>query len=223
MSSSTFVIFGSGPGIGTSVASIFAEKHFDRVVLCARNAESLEKARKDVEAAAIKVMRYIRVSTIQTDLTDLASLRQAFKEIERLGPLGCVYHNAARIRFSEPLTTPVAEIEEDFKVSLRRHINHRSSTDSLVDSQSRPLRNSSMGHPSPQIRRPPNTIVLRHQQPSTGGANRADHLALHVESQSAEHDDVSQSSLWQGDSLWRYQSLRCGRAGEREVESDVHR
>lgn len=56
-----------------------------------------------------------------TDLSDLESLRKSFKEIEKLGPLGLVYHNAARINPMEPLTTSVEEIEEDFKVTFELH------------------------------------------------------------------------------------------------------
>ncbi|KAK4500219.1 hypothetical protein PRZ48_008406 [Zasmidium cellare] len=55
------------------------------------------------------------VFTFQTDLSNLDTLRSTLKEIEQVGPLGLVYHNAARIRRTEALTTPPEEIEDDFR------------------------------------------------------------------------------------------------------------
>ena len=47
-------------------------------------------------------------------------------QVEKLGPLGLVYHNAARINPTEVLATSVEEIEEDFRVSsLRVHESTR--------------------------------------------------------------------------------------------------
>lgn len=118
MSTATLVVFGSGPGIGISIAKLFAQKHFDHIALCARSADRLASEKAEVEDAAKKVGRTVQVSTHPTDLSNLASLTQSLKEIEKLGPLGVVYHNAARINPSEPLSAPVEEIEEDFKVSV---------------------------------------------------------------------------------------------------------
>lgn len=115
MASATLVVFGSGPGIGISVAKLFAQKHFDRIALCARSAERLASEKAEVEDAAKKVGRTVQVHTYPTDLSNLDSLSRTLKEIDKLGPLGCVYHNAARINPSEPLAAPVEEIEEDFK------------------------------------------------------------------------------------------------------------
>lgn len=116
MANATLVVFGSGPGIGSAVAKLFAQRHFERIALCARSAEHLASEKIEVQDAAKKVGRNAQVSTFPTDLSDFESLRKTLKEIEKLGPLGCVYHNAARINPTEALTTSVEEIEEDFKV-----------------------------------------------------------------------------------------------------------
>ena len=121
-----FLIGYTRPGIGLSVAKAFARKHFDKVAICARNAERLASEKSEIEDTAKQAGRSIEVSTFPTDLSDIASLRKTLKEIEELGPIGSVYHNAARINPTEPLTTPVKEIEEDFKVftNFLEHSTH---------------------------------------------------------------------------------------------------
>ena len=107
------VVLGSGPGIGVSTAKLFAQKHFSKIALVSRNAERLDKERTEVVQAA---GRTVEVDTFATDLGDLSQLRQTLSKIEKLGPIGCVFFNAARIRPSEILATTVEEIEEDFRV-----------------------------------------------------------------------------------------------------------
>lgn len=109
------VVLGSGPGIGVSTAKLFAQKHFSKIALVSRNVERLEKERTEVVQAAD---RDVDVDTFATDIGDLAQLRQTLGKIEKLGPIGCVFFNAARIRPSEILATSVEEIEEDFRVGL---------------------------------------------------------------------------------------------------------
>ena len=126
MTNATLVVFGSGPGIGIAVAKLFAQKHFERIALCARNAGRLASEKTEVEEAAKKAGRQVQVSTHSTDLSNLNSLRKTLDEVEKLGPLGLVYHNAARINPTEASTTSVEEIEEDFRVSsLRVHESDR--------------------------------------------------------------------------------------------------
>lgn len=100
------------------MAKLFAQKHFDNIAICARNAERLASEKAEVEDAAKQAGRSVQVSTFTTDMSNLDSLRKSLQEIEKLGPIGCVHHNAARIKPTEPLTTSVEEIEEDFKVRL---------------------------------------------------------------------------------------------------------
>jgi hypothetical protein len=57
------------------------------------------------------------------DLSDRQNLQSTLEKIQALGPVGCVYHNAARVKPSEALTTSPDELEEDFRVS-----SHRKST-----------------------------------------------------------------------------------------------
>ena len=109
------MVLGSGPGIGVSTAKVFAAQHFKTIVLISRSAERLAS---DKEAVVKAAGRDVSVVTFATDLTDLNQLRETFKKIETLGPLGTVFYNAARIQPSEILTTDVAEIEEDFRVSF---------------------------------------------------------------------------------------------------------
>ena len=107
----------SSPGIGISVAKVFAQKHFDRIAICARNAERLAAEKRDVEAAAKDVGRSVEVFTFQTDISNVDSLRKTLAKVEKLGPLGMVYHNAAKVKFGDPLAETVEEVEDDFKVS----------------------------------------------------------------------------------------------------------
>ncbi|KXT03266.1 hypothetical protein AC578_4755 [Pseudocercospora eumusae] len=111
------VVLGSGPGIGISTAKLFAQKHFSKIALVSRNGERLEKERTEVVQAATEVDTDVQVYTFPTDLGDLTQLRQTLSKIGELGPIGCVFFNAARIRPSEILATSVEEIEEDFRLT----------------------------------------------------------------------------------------------------------
>ncbi|KAF7196670.1 17-beta-hydroxysteroid dehydrogenase 13 [Pseudocercospora fuligena] len=111
------VVLGSGPGIGVSTAKLFAQKYFSKIALVSRNAERLDKERTEVVQAAAESGRTVEVDTFVTDLGDLTQLRQTLSKIEKLGPIGCVFFNAARIRPSEILSTSVEEIEEDFRLT----------------------------------------------------------------------------------------------------------
>lgn len=108
------LITGSGPGIGLSTAKAFARKnscHFGTIVLVSRNAERLAKEKAEVEQEG-----HAQVVTYSTDLANFEHLKATLKEVEKLGPLGCIFFNAATVRMSEVLTTGVGEIEEDFRV-----------------------------------------------------------------------------------------------------------
>ncbi|EME41083.1 hypothetical protein DOTSEDRAFT_27664 [Dothistroma septosporum NZE10] len=64
-----------------------------------------------------KAGRAVDVHTLATNIGDVDQLRGTLAEVEPLGPLGCVFYNAAGIQPSEVLTTPVEEIEEDFETT----------------------------------------------------------------------------------------------------------
>jgi NAD(P)-dependent dehydrogenase (short-subunit alcohol dehydrogenase family) len=107
----------SRPGIGISVAKAFALKHFDRIAICSRNSERLSAEKKEVEAAAKEAGRSVEVFTFETDISNVDSLRKTLAKVEKLGPLGMVYHNAAKVKVGDPLAETVEEVEDDFKVS----------------------------------------------------------------------------------------------------------
>jgi NAD(P)-dependent dehydrogenase (short-subunit alcohol dehydrogenase family) len=112
-SQNSLVLIGSGPGIGQSVAALFASKRYDTVVLVARRQEQLDLDRKAVEAAAPGVA----VHTYVTDVADGVKLKKTLEKIssETKAP-ETVFFNAAIIR---PTSIP-EETEEnmlyDFKV-----------------------------------------------------------------------------------------------------------
>jgi NADP-dependent 3-hydroxy acid dehydrogenase YdfG len=111
------LLIGSGPGVGVAVASHFAQKHFDRIALFARNPQQLQKDREAVLAAAARVNRVVVVQTWQVDIGDQRRLEQALAGVEQFGRLECVYFNAARVGHSQLFQFPLKSIEEDFRVT----------------------------------------------------------------------------------------------------------
>ncbi|KAB5539302.1 hypothetical protein GE09DRAFT_313431 [Coniochaeta sp. 2T2.1] len=116
-SNNTLVLIGSGPGIGRSVASLFAAKRYNRVALIARNSGGihLEEDRKAVQAASSPD---VVVKTYVCDVTDTEALLRTLDAVEAdLGTVECIYFNAARI-FPQPiLEHPWEEIEYDWKTT----------------------------------------------------------------------------------------------------------
>ncbi|KAF2162660.1 hypothetical protein M409DRAFT_26898 [Zasmidium cellare ATCC 36951] len=109
------LLLGSGPGIGLHTALAFARTpHFHTIVLVSRNATRLAKEKVLVEEAS---KNQTHVVTFATDLADFDQLRGMLGEVEKLGTLGCVVFNAARIQFGEVLGTGVGEVEEDFRIT----------------------------------------------------------------------------------------------------------
>ena len=114
-SSRGIVVFGSGPGIGISVASRFASQGFDHVILLSRNAQRLAEEKQAVLAGART--EGLRVDAVPVDLADPTSLSHAFQQIDRLTQsVEVVFYNAARVAPSPLLEFPVEGIEYDFKV-----------------------------------------------------------------------------------------------------------
>jgi NAD(P)-dependent dehydrogenase (short-subunit alcohol dehydrogenase family) len=116
-STSTFVLFGSGPGIGVHVATLFAKKHFQHIILLSRDTDRLEE-----DAAAVRAVRPgMHVTAIGCDLSKLQSVRDALAAIDQVlqadgTTLEVVCFNAARVRPTDLLTEPPEEYETDFKV-----------------------------------------------------------------------------------------------------------
>ncbi|KAL6918664.1 hypothetical protein FSST1_002690 [Fusarium sambucinum] len=116
MSNATLLCIGSGPGIGRSVTSLFATKHYKNVALIARRPEQLEIEKAAVQEAA---GQSTNVQTYALDVTDTDALLSALNHIEEdLGRIGCVFYNAARVQKSSFFDYDVKEIEYDFKISV---------------------------------------------------------------------------------------------------------
>ncbi|RGP66696.1 hypothetical protein FSPOR_6436 [Fusarium sporotrichioides] len=114
----TLLCIGSGPGIGRSVASLFATKHYKNVALIARRPEQLRIEKAAVQEAA---GQSVNVQTYALDVTDTDALLSALNRIEEdLGRIECVFYNAARVQNSSFFEYDVKEIEYDFKYSMPR-------------------------------------------------------------------------------------------------------
>lgn len=114
MSNNTLVIIGTGPGIGRSVACLFATKRYSRVGLIARRSESLETERLVLE----KAVKGVVVKTYAVDVADRDALAGAMDEVRGdLGQPECIFYNAARVTQSKALDCSLDEVEYDFKVN----------------------------------------------------------------------------------------------------------
>ncbi|KAF6816169.1 short-chain dehydrogenase reductase sdr [Colletotrichum musicola] len=130
--SKTLLVIGAGPGIGRSVAALFAKNRYRNVALIARRESQLEIEKKAVEDA---VGPEGKVRTHAVDVVDAAALTKALDAADaELGKPDCVFYNAARVLPSELLTHDVAEIEHDFKINVsalyavsQRYIPHLTS------------------------------------------------------------------------------------------------
>ncbi|QDS74738.1 hypothetical protein FKW77_000988 [Venturia effusa] len=106
----TIVVFGSGPGIGRSVAQEFASNGFTHVILLARHHGRLHQDKTAVE----KCVKDIKVDVLTVDLSDKASLQETLTKIDSLSKeIECVFYNGARVAPSTLLEFPVEEMELD--------------------------------------------------------------------------------------------------------------
>ncbi|KAK4663763.1 uncharacterized protein QC763_503060 [Podospora pseudopauciseta] len=155
----TLLVLGSGPGIGRSVATLFASKRYNNVVLIARRAEQLEQEKKAVLST---VSSQINVRTYAVDVTHTHSLLQALDDADAaFGKPDVVFYNAARVLPSALLTHPLEDVEYDFKINVsalyivsQRYIPHLVSL-AKADASSRPaliVTSSALPyHPIPQL------------------------------------------------------------------------
>ncbi|KAI0015072.1 NAD(P)-binding protein [Xylariomycetidae sp. FL0641] len=114
----TLLLIGSGPGIGQSVATLFASKRFTKVALVARNAEKLAAVADAVKKSSSSTP--IEVKTYPVDVVDADAFKKALDSVEAdLGKPECIYYNAARVLPSpiNPMTHDVQDIEYDFKIN----------------------------------------------------------------------------------------------------------
>ncbi|KAI0512576.1 NAD(P)-binding protein [Xylaria bambusicola] len=112
------VLIGVGPGIGRSVACLFASKRYNKVTLIARRAEQLKIEQAQIEAATEK-SHSVTVKTYAVDISDHTALTTTLIDAEAsLGKPECVYFNAARVIPSQLLTHDVKDVEYDFKLTV---------------------------------------------------------------------------------------------------------
>ena len=116
------LLIGSGPGIGTHTAALFAARGFSHILLLSRSASRLQTDAAAVRAAAPNAT----IDTIAADVSSASSLNAALAEVEaRLTQSGIsletVFFNAARVGESKVLESPVEALEEDFRVRSQRH------------------------------------------------------------------------------------------------------
>ncbi|KAH9872623.1 hypothetical protein J1614_005016 [Plenodomus biglobosus] len=114
----TLILFGSGPGIGNSVASAFASTGISHIILLARNSQRL----LDHDAPTLqRAHPSIKISTLPCNLADLPSLPNVLATLDTLtasDAVEVVFFNAARIKPTpDVLDVSVAEMEEDFKTT----------------------------------------------------------------------------------------------------------
>jgi short-subunit dehydrogenase len=112
----TLILFGAGPGIGNHVASEFASKGIEHIVLLARNTDRLQN--QDAPFVSRRNPD-VKVSTLPVDLADIPSLPSVLKELDSLTQdedVEVIFFNAARIKPGKVLGVSVQEMEEDFRV-----------------------------------------------------------------------------------------------------------
>jgi NAD(P)-dependent dehydrogenase (short-subunit alcohol dehydrogenase family) len=112
------LVIGSGPGIGNTTASLFAQKRFNKIALIARNATRLQDDKEGVEKAARDAGREVEVRTWSLDVSDIPKLKETLAETEKFGQIEAVFFNAARVIESPFFSHPESEIRYDFEVCL---------------------------------------------------------------------------------------------------------
>ncbi|KAL6867080.1 NAD(P)-binding protein [Trichoderma novae-zelandiae] len=115
-SENAVVVIGSGPGIGTNTAAVFAANRFNKVALVARNPIQLEKDAEIVKSAA---NGNVTVKAYSTDVIDPAQFTATLKRIgQDLGTIEVALYNAAVVSESRHLQVTDEELLRDFKISV---------------------------------------------------------------------------------------------------------
>lgn len=114
-SDNVVVVVGSGPGIGTNTAAVFAANKFNKVALVARNPTQLEKDAVTVTSAA---NGNVNVKTYSTDVIDPVKFTATLREITQdLGTVEVVLYNAAIVAQSRHIEVTDEELIRDFMIS----------------------------------------------------------------------------------------------------------
>ena len=106
------VVVGSGPGVGSTTASLFASKGFN-IALISRNAERL----KEDVTKVYNANRKIECNTFAADVADSGALRKTLNQIhETMGAPEVVLFNTARIAPTTIGETDPSEVAQDFQL-----------------------------------------------------------------------------------------------------------
>lgn len=109
------VVFGSGPGIGVGVASLFAERGFNKVALLSRNAERLQEDVASVKEGAKG--KSVDVRAYPADLADPEGLKSVLARVESdFGKPEVVVYNASHLTKSALGEYSWEQVEIDLRV-----------------------------------------------------------------------------------------------------------
>lgn len=112
MSKKTVVIVGAGKGMGNHIAKEFAEHDF-RIVLMARNQDSLDSYVKEFEANGTECYGFT------ADVADTASLTAAFEWVkEQFGIVDVLVYNAAILSAGFPTSLSSEELMNHYQVDV---------------------------------------------------------------------------------------------------------
>jgi len=114
----TLLLIGSGPGIGLTTATLFAQKKFSKVALLSRNKDRLVTDRESL-LSSLPAGKNVEVKIWDVDIVDAKKYTSVLKEVEEWSVDGvdCVIFNAARIVPSPLLEFPAEEIVNDFMLT----------------------------------------------------------------------------------------------------------
>ncbi|KAN0115521.1 putative NADP(+)-dependent dehydrogenase [Hyaloscypha variabilis] len=125
MSSDGLLVIGSGPGIGVTASSLFAQKKFTKIALISRDNTRLSKDRETILQAAKSAGKTIEVQTWSVDITNTAAFKVVLKETEKFATFSRIHFNAARVAPSNLLIFPEERDPERFQNNNHCHtISH---------------------------------------------------------------------------------------------------
>ncbi|KAH8797910.1 hypothetical protein F5884DRAFT_743106 [Xylogone sp. PMI_703] len=101
--SAALLVVGSGPGIGHSTASVFAQNKFNRITLISRSWSRLQASRVSILSALSNTSPTARQVEIETWAVDIMESVKFQIWSKRKGDIviECVLFNAARVDFSD--------------------------------------------------------------------------------------------------------------------------
>lgn len=108
----TIAVVGAGKGMGNHIAKEFAKNDF-RVVLIARNQESLDSYIKEFETEGIECRSFV------ADAADTASLTNAFADVEKVfGTVDVLVYNAAVLTAGTPTSLTSEDLIAHYQVDV---------------------------------------------------------------------------------------------------------